>query len=97
MSEPRLVRLRLSTDLLLRHLLHLPSGALRAASVDVLPGSDKAVCLSLYLDYPAVPEGVNEMSPIYTRIGDVVELTRIDWLKDGVILPLAGIQEPGDA
>jgi hypothetical protein len=75
----QLVRLRISGEMLVRHLLHLPVGELEAASVECFPGAE-ASTLCLYLRYPGVPEGCEEMSPVYTRHGSgKVELTGISW------------------
>jgi hypothetical protein len=83
MDDRRLVRLRISADLLVGTLLRLPAGELEAASVERFPGGE-AITLCLYLRYPAVPEGCEEMSPVYTRLGaGEVELTGISWYGPG--------------
>lgn len=98
MADKSLVRLRISSALLVRELLHLPEAELEAASVEVFQGGGEPLAVSLYVRYPGVPEGADEMSPTYTRQGDGgVELTGIEWYAHGRSLVLVPDAGPGDA
>jgi len=84
MADRPLVRLRVSSDYLLRHLLHLPDAVLEAASVEGFRGGGAPDVISLYVRYPGAPEGADEMSPVFHRHDSgETELAEVQWYADG--------------
>lgn len=86
MSGNPVVRMTISTHVILNHWLQMPGAQIIGASVEVAPFSDDALTVSLYMRHPGAPEGADEIMPVYTEEGHPGEfrLDRIDWYRDHV-------------
>lgn len=87
-ARERTIRVALSAEVLLGHLLHL-DGALMGAEVE---RHGDAAMLVLHVDYPGAPEAADTLQPDYTRIAcqgqaacpGQVSLTGLQWRSGDV-------------